>query len=368
MNEKAKYCLKNPFVGTIKKVLPLNKEGSTKSNFHVEISIEGSNIEYEVGCSFGLYPFNPSHEVDTLLNLLKVDKECIIKKDKIDHPLSIHSFFLEHVNLLRVTKKIATAFLPYQKDQKLQTLLEGDWKQYSDTHDLVEFLTDFYLPTMPLQELIDLMSPLLPRFYSIASCQKIVGNTIILLVANFSYMKGKKWHKSLTATHVQTQKTISLFHQPNPSFSPPKEDIPIIMIGPGTGIAAFLGFLQERIDLYHCKNNLLFTGDRNEKYDFYYEKELKDYQNQGFLHLFTAFSRDHSKKVYVQDRILEQKELIKDLILNKKGEIFISGDAERMAKDVLASFEKIFSTHSIEEGHTFIRELKKQKRIHLDVY
>ncbi len=368
MNVKAEYSIKKPFTAKIEKVSPLNKEGSTKSNYHVEISIEGSGITYEVGSSFGLLPCNPAGEIEQIIAILGVDKDLLVHPAKMENTLSLYDFFLKHVNISRVTQKIANACLPYQKDKELETLLEVDWKDYCDHHDLEEFLEKFYEKKMPLQELVDVLSPMLARFYSIASSQKTLGNKIFLLVADFRYWKGKKNCRSITAAHLQCHKTIRLFHQANPSFCPPKEDISIIMIGPGTGLAAFLGFLQERILYHKCKNNVLFTGDRNEKYDFYYEDELKAYQRSGHLQLFTAFSRDCSKKVYVQDRIWEQRALLYDLITFQNAHIYISGDADRMAKDVILMLEKILTIHSPEEAHHIVRELKKQKRLHMDVY
>ena len=368
MNVKSEYSIKKPFTAKIENISALNKEGSTKSNYHVELSIEGSGIEYEIGSSFGLLPFNHAHQIDHIISILGVDKHLIVHSTKTENELSIYDFFLKYVNTSRITQKIANACLPYQENKNLETLLSGDWKQYCHDHDLDEFLAEFYYKKMPIQELVDVVSPMLARFYSIASSQKVVGNSLLFLIADFSYKKGKKLCSSITASHLKNHKTIRIFPQPNPSFCPPKEDTPVIMIGPGTGLAAFLGFLQERITHNNCKNNVLFTGDRNEKFDFYYEKELKGYQNLGNLQLFTAFSRDSSKKVYVQDKMWEQRTLLYDLIMFQNAQIFISGDAERMAKDVIFMLEKILTTNSPDEAHHLVRELKKQKRLHMDVY
>ncbi len=368
MNVTPAYSIKNPFTAKIERVASLNKEGSTKTNYHVEISIEGSGIKYEVGSSFGFLPLNLTEEIDHIMTILATDKNFIVHPAKIDAEISIYDFFLKHVNVSRVTQKIALACLPYQENNHLETLMQEDWKGYCDQHDLVEFLAKFYSKQMPIQELVDVLSPMLPRFYSIASSQKVLGNRLLFLVADFSYKKGNKNYTSITASHLLKYKTIRIFPQPNPSFCPPREDVPIIMVGPGTGLAAFLGFLQEQIVHNQRKNNVLFTGDRNEKVDFYYEDELKQYQKSGHLQLFTAFSRDSSRKIYVQDRMWEERALLYDLIIFQKAHIYISGDADRMAKDVILMLEKILTTHSSEEAHLAVRELKKQKRLHMDVY
>ncbi|MCH9621214.1 MAG: Sulfite reductase [NADPH] flavoprotein alpha-component [Chlamydiia bacterium] len=369
MNE-IKYSIKNPFTADILSLKQLNKKGSTKSNHFAEFSLEGSNIKYEVGCSFGLLPDNDDKDVAQILSILDISGDHRISPKKIGSEITLSEYLFQHVNLTRVTKKIAAALIPHQKDDRLEKLLEDDWKGYTEKHDLVEFLEEFYSKELDVQELVDLLSPMLARFYSVASSQSVMNDTLGLFIADFSYKRGVKSHRSLTSMHLLNKKTIRLFHQPNPSFKPPEDDTPIIMIGPGTGIAAFLGFIQERVHRKHC-HNLLFTGDRNKEYDFYFEEELKKHEQHGNLKLFTAFSRDSSHKVYVQDRLWDQKEFLFDLIENKHAHIFVSGDAQRMAKDVTLTIERIFADQkklSPQDAHLAVKALKKEKRFHLDVY
>ena len=371
MKSSSKYSLKNPFHARVTKVYRLNKEGSSKCNHHVELSLEDSDIDYEVGCSFGLLPHNCTEEVERILALMPADRNTLVTPKKLGYDISLEAFFLEQVNVHRVTKKMVNALLPFQTDDHLEELLEGEWKEYTEKHDLVEFLEKFYKKELSVHTLVDLMSPMLPRFYSVASSQNVVGKNVHLLVADFCYTKGIKKHQSITTKHLLDHKTIRLFHQPNPSFSPPTEDTPVIMIGPGTGLAAFRGFLQERILHHGCKNNLFFTGDRNKAFDFYYEEELTGYAREGKLELFTAFSRDGKKKEYVQHKIFAERAKIFDLLQNKEGQVFISGDAHKMAKDVVATFEKIFKEFlqiSHEEAHAHVKGLIKNGRFHLDVY
>ena len=370
MNE-TKTSIKNPFKAKILKVSKLNKEGSSKCNHFAEFSLEGSNIKYDVGCSFGLLPDNNEEDVLKILSILNASKDTKITPKKVGHEITLYEFLSHRANLSRVTKKIANALIPHQKDTKLADLLEGEWKEYTENHDLTEFLVEFYQEKLSVNELVDLISPMLARFYSVASSQNVMGDTLQLFIADFCYNKGNKKCRSLTSSHITSKKTIRLFHQQNPSFTPQKDDSPVIMIGPGTGIAAFLGFIQERILHRKCKNNILFTGDRNKATDFYFEETLTQYEKDGNLKLFTAFSRDSDQKVYVQDRIWEQRALLFDLIEKQNAQIFVSGDAHYMAKDVVATFEKIFEeakgiTH--EEAHHLVNQLKKEKRFHLDVY
>jgi len=368
MNPLVSYSVKHPFMAAITKVIPVNKEGSSKSNHHVELSIKGSGIHYQIGSSFGLLPYNNEKEVQSILHSLEVAFDTMVFAKKRGEWLTVYDFFLQYVNVTRVTKKIAEALIPFQKDSILKNLLEGNWHEYTETHTLTDFLRSFYNKEFPVSELVDLVSPMLPRFYSVASSQKVHGDTIHLLVADFITEKGVR---SLTTSHLLNKKNIPLFCQPNASFYPPEDDTPIIMIGPGTGLAAFLGFLQERIIFRKCKNNILFTGDRQKAYDFIYEDELTAYKESGYLQLFTAFSRDSIHKTYVQDKMWEQKELLGDLILTQGAHIFISGDATRMAKDVTLTLERIIASKksiSPEEAHLAVKELKKQKRLHLDVY
>ena len=371
MNQKAKHNIKHPFDAQITHIHQLNKDGSSKSNHHIEISIEGSEINYDVGSSFGLLPSNDKKQVQEILEILGVEKNITVHPKKLDFSTSIYNFFLDHVNILRVTKKLAQALIPYQETQNLQNLLDANWKEYTESHNIIDFFKTFYLNTVPLDDLVNSCPPLLARFYSVASSQNVVGNNIHLLIADFSYKKGTATHRSITTAHLLTHSTIRLFHQPNPSFCPPKEDTPIIMIGPGTGLAAFRGFIQERILFNKCRNNILFTGDRNKEYDFYYQEELSSFVSEGFLQLFSAFSRDGKQKVYVQDKMWQEKAMLYRLITKNSAQIYISGDAEKMAKDVCAMIEKIISSEgnkTEDEAHLEVKSLKKNKQLHLDVY
>ena len=145
MNQKAKHNIKHPFDAQITHIHQLNKDGSSKSNHHIEISIEGSEINYDVGSSFGLLPSNDKKQVQEILEILGVEKNITVHPKKLDFSTSIYNFFLDHVNILRVTKKLAQALIPYQETQNLQNLLDANWKEYTESHNIIDFFKPFIL-------------------------------------------------------------------------------------------------------------------------------------------------------------------------------------------------------------------------------
>lgn len=196
-----------------------------------------------------------------------------------------------------------------------------------------------------------------------------------LLVAAFEYEVGGRIKKGVgssflcdLATVLETP--IKLYHQPNPNFSLPDADVDIIMIGPGTGVAPYRAFLQERVLKNTEGKNWLFFGERNQSYDFYFEDFFNSLVDQGLLKLSTAFSRDQQKKHYVQHEILKHSHEIYSWI--KRGaHIYICGDAKHMAKDVTEALVTILSVEgntSEKEALTSLREMRKSKQLMQDVY
>lgn len=365
------FSLKRPFDAKIERYYQLNKEGSTKCNHHVYLCIEGSDITYDVGSSFGLLPDNPACQVESITKALNADKDLLLTLPKFEKEISLEEFLTQHVNIFRTTKKLAKYLLPFQGCSQLSSLLEGNWKEYVENETLARFLHRFYNKEADLIEICTLLSPMLPRFYSVASSQKVIGNKIELLVANFSYNVGDESFQSITTNHLLTKNSIRLFLQKNHSFTLPEVDTPVIMIGPGTGIAAFKGFIQERIDHHKTSENVLFTGDRHSKFDYYYEDEFSVHENNGHLKVFPAFSRDNDQKVYVQHKMYEQKDLLYDLLFQKNAKLYVSGDAKFMAKDVMKMLEVIIAEKqqtTPEVANQVLRALKKKKHILLDVY
>jgi len=376
---KVTHDRKNPYPATLLECRYLNKTGSSKENLHVVVDLKDSNITYKVGSSFGIYPENHPQYVQEILELLNYDQEQKIYDKRSQTELSINDFFTKKINLSQLTSSLFRFFFKHTQNQPLLNLIENkeETKTYISQNDLISFLNEFWRPGIPLQEFCDLLSPLLPRYYSIASAMSKVGSKAHFMVASFKYNHAGKVKQSVTSdffkTHCTPMKSkVSLFLQENLNFTLPEDpSTPIIMIGPGTGLAVFRGFLQERIETNAPGKNWLFTGDRERKYDFHYEEELSFFEKKGLLKLSTAFSRDGPEKVYVQDEMLKHSEELWDWLNNKNASIYICGDAKKMAKDVqstLITIAEIRGNLSKENAKSFIKQLRKDKRLLLDVY
>ena len=376
---KEPYSRKRPFAGKLLEIRTLNKPQSTKENLHVVLDIEGSDIDYKVGSSFGIYPENCLSEVNELLLFLGVSGNHIVYDKRGQCTLTFEAFLRKKANLQGVTSSQLRLFAEHNPNDKLTEILSNkeNLLNYTKNCDLLILVKDFWKSGMDVQLLCDVCCPLLPRYYSIASSQRVVGNKIELMVASFKYEKAGKPRKSITASYIQerckvNETKISLFLMENKKFCMPEDrNTPVIMIGPGTGFAALRGFLQER----HAQNptlgnNWLFTGDRNRDTDFHYEKELLDYEESSFLKLNTAFSRDHKEKWYVQDEMKLHAKLLWQWIQNG-AHIYICGDAKHMAKDVTQTLHNIAVSEGLfseDDAKTFFRSLKKENRFCQDIY
>ncbi|GAB5411360.1 MAG: hypothetical protein ChlgKO_04740 [Chlamydiales bacterium] len=314
---------KQEFTATIKERYLLNRSDSSKRTYHLVLSIP--EIPFSVGDAIAIYPENPKEEVDALVQLL-------------GDP-SLREQLTKEVNLNRIPRELAKAH-PETKAPNLLAFLQKHPSK----------VTKF--------------SPLLPRFYSIASSPKIYPNEIHLTVVTFSYKIGDREIPGLGSDFLCHRATVTTklrcYIQPNTKFSLPEDpNTPIIMIGPGTGIAPYRGFMQERSQT--PSKNWLFFGEREEKKDFYYKKEWEHYHTTGHLKITTAFSRDQEEKIYVQHRMKEEAQELRKWI-EEGAVIYVCGDAKHMAKEVTATLADILG------GKEQIKALRHSNRFILDVY
>ena len=372
--------VKKCFSARVKKVLSLNKPGSSKNNLHVILDLTDSNIKYQVGSCIGIYPDNHQEDVKEILEHLRIAPAHEIYDKRAEEIIDANTFFLKRINLTKITKAKASFIHSHTKNSTLEALLNDNdrWKTYTESNDIPSFLRSFLDTTIPVQEFCDLLLPLMPRFYSIASSQKMHADEVHLMVASFYNERGTKRRHSLTATHIleckeEVKDNLTIFLQENSHFTLPQDhDTPVIMIGPGTGMAAFRGFIQDRIADKIKGKMWLFTGDQKKAFDFHYQEELETAVEKGFLRLDTAFSRDNPhNKIYVQHKMLDSAKDLWDLIKNKNANIFVSGDAKSMAKDVTEALIQIASTQgglSDQEAKAYYKSLRKDHRFVLDVY
>ena len=315
---------KQLFSASIKERYRLNP-GSEKETYHLVIDLAGSGIQYSVGDCLGIYPENHPDSIQQVIKQWNATGEEIIE-DREGKSHTLHAFLKQHANLARIP----------------------------DSQDMFS--------------LCKKVPPLLPRFYSIASSMRVVGQEAHLTVGLIEGICSDfLCHRApLGKPHV------SIFHHPARNFSLPEESCnkPIIMIGPGTGIAPFRGFLQERINANASPKNWLFFGERHSLTDYYYQNDLEDLSKQGQLILDCAFSRDQAEKIYVQHKMLAKAQQFWEW-LEEGAYLFVCGNASHMAKDVektLQSIIEIQGGHTPESAKTYIKDLKKSNRYQRDVY
>ncbi|MGR3973755.1 MAG: sulfite reductase [Candidatus Rhabdochlamydia sp.] len=365
----------HPFHSSILNRSKLTQKGSSKDVFHVVIDLEGSHLSYRAGDSLGIYPVNDTFLVDRILQALPFDPLTPVIHPRTLQPLTLQQFFLEHANLSRVTTSLLKQFITHTNIEALMQDPEAT-KQFLLKTDVIDLISTYGHVTQHLDQLIAAISPLLPRLYSIASSPSICPNKVHLLIALTSFYHGQELRYGV-ASHFLSERAeinvtpIRCFIQATPHFLLPSDlSTPIIMVGPGTGVAPFLAFVQERMFHEAPGGNWLFFGERNKKTDFLYEEYLSSLAEQNRLLIDLAFSRDQEEKIYVQHRLLEKGEEVWQW-LEQGAYFYICGSGNPMAKDVEAAMLEIFTTHgrlSSEEAKTYLKHLRHTKRYLLDVY
>lgn len=377
------YSIKNPFYSSIKYRRVLNKKASKKKTYHVELSIEGSDFSYEEGDSIGVLAHNPPNLVAKILNRLDLKGHENFHSEKKKEFVSSLSHIMRS-NVQKLNRKIIEFFNDFcplaQEKYQLNLLLapenKAELKTFTENYHLVDLLLKKTVIKDHWAELFNLLPPLLPRFYSIASSPSCYPNEIHLTIAKLEYEINESKRYGVCSHYLCSlaslnDNTVPIYLLPAPHFKLPKDpQTPIIMVGPGTGIAPFRAFMQRR-HAQHAKDNWLFFGEWNRDLDFYYEKDWEFYQKEGVLRLDCAFSRDQENKVYVQDKINENGKEIIDWIDKKEACFYICGDAHNMAKAVEQALINLLVRYkSIEEpeARDYLKTLRKSGRLQKDVY
>lgn len=379
--EKIGYTHTHPFVSKIKDRKVLNHPSSSKKTFHVVLDMRGSGITYKEGDAVGILPTNKACLVKRVLQTLDCNSDTLVTYERTSTECSIEQCLSELVNLSKVTPKLLSyLFEKLPNNVELQSLTKKENKEsrkaFIEAHDVVTCLSYFKATELDPQLFCNTLPPQLPRFYSVASSQKMHPDELHLLVATFSYKIQDESREGIGSDFLCYQSKlmetpIPLYVQKNEGFSLPSDpNIPIIMVGPGTGLAAFRAFIQERVSLKTKTNNWLFFGERNEDFDYYYKQELEQYSEKGLLRIDTAFSRDQKDKVYVQHKmLLHSKEIAK--WIEEGAYFYVCGDAKKMSKDVHSTLVKIFEKElglSTCEAKEKLQQLRREKRCQADVY
>jgi sulfite reductase (NADPH) flavoprotein alpha-component len=356
----------------------LSRPGSEKETRHIALDLAGTGLAYEVGDVLGVQPQNSPEDVSAIVALLGARPG-----DDIDGPdgarRSLAAALLEACDITRVSDEAVEVLASRARDldesQRLQALAEGYPGAGPEGADLLELLQSFPSARPPVQELVSALAPLQPRLYSIASSPKQAGAAVHLTVATVRYeMRGRRRSgvaSGYLADRVPRGGAVPVFVRKALDFRlPADDDAPLIMIGPGTGIAPFRAFLQERQARGARGRNWLFFGEQRRACDFLYEEELAAFRRSGILaEIETAFSRDQAERVYVQQRMRERaRELW--AWLEDGAYLFVCGSAA-MARDVDAALAAIIARQgamSLAAAKAHLAGLARDKRYLRDVY
>jgi sulfite reductase (NADPH) flavoprotein alpha-component len=380
------YSKDRPFQAQLSESRLLNKPGSAKETRHFVVDLRGSGLRYKAGDSLGVFPSNPKADVDAILARLGAtgDEPVSPAMLKLPAPISLREALTDRLALAKPTRKIVETLAAKTTDAgekaKLDGLLAPESKDlltaWLEEREFADLLAEFPSALLTAQELVDHLRKLMPRLYSIASSGKVYPNDVHLTVAVVRYTTNGRERGGVCSTFLADRVQVGATPVPvfvsDSHFGPPEDGAKdCIMVGPGTGIAPFRAFVQDRVASGATGRNWLFFGDQKRGTDFLYEEEWADYLAKGQLaRLDTAFSRDQLLKVYVQDRMRENaKELW--AWLQGGAHFYVCGDAKRMAKDVDVALHHIVAEQGCltpEQAADYVKQLKKDRRYQRDVY
>ncbi len=373
--------LKQTFIGRHTVNRRLTGPGSEKDTRHHEISLEGAPVVYLPGDALGVHAQNARALVDAIVRAVGASG---------DEPVPVGAATLPFAQALQEVYDVSTPtrrlleFFASRGADDFQPLLDRTHaeplKQYvsgwNEAHDVLDVLESHPSIRLGPAELVGVLRKIIPRLYSIASSQKAHPNQADLLVVSVRYTIRDRVRQGICSTWLADRwplgATAEVYAQNQQKHfaMPSSGDVPMIMIGPGTGLAPFRAFLEERRVLGARGRNWLFFGEQRRASDFFYEDQFAQYVNDGFLRLATAFSRDQPQKLYVQHRMCEHARDLWDW-LEEGAEFFVCGDKERMAADVDATLHEIVQRQggrTADQAREYVERLRKTRRYKRDVY
>ena len=374
--DEPEYNKKNPFQAKLLKTENLNGAASSKVTHHIELSLAGSGIEYEVGDALGVLPENNARVVDEIITAAGFTPDELAP---VPHGPDVQLFdalrYSYDVSVLTESFLLACARLTSNAQLRSIVADDAQRKAYLLGRGLVDPIVEFDVKFPTTEYLVAPLKQLNARLYSISSSPKAHPGEVHLTVGKVTYDAHGRQRLGVCSSYLSDHKLdrpVKVYLHSNKAFRlAQNNEAPAIMIGPGTGIAPFRAFLQERAARAATGKNWLFFGDQHADCDFLYQQEINDWQDSGLLtKLDTAFSRDQSEKIYVQDRIIEQATDFYNW-LEQGGYIYICGDASRMAKDVDRAIHQVVQVAGDKtkaEAEAYVDALKKDKRYLRDVY
>ncbi|GGA61350.1 sulfite reductase subunit alpha [Edaphobacter acidisoli] len=369
----------NPFRAPLVEKKMLTKDVSSKLTLHMALSIADSKVHYEAGDACGVIPQNDPGLVAQILDGLKFSGDEQVEVAKVG-AISLYNALIDSLQVTRLSRKLVQAYAAMGNCQHLLDLLVPEQQAHFDKYiydrGVIDLLTEYPGVITDPSDLVAMLPRLTPRLYSISSSPLAHAGEVHTTVAVVRYRSHNMERGGVCSTMFADRTSIGdalpIYIQPNKKFRLPQDtDTPIIMIGPGTGIAPFRAFLHERRALGSKGRNWLFFGERSAKTDFLYKSEIEEMLAGKHLTLLdTAFSRDQEHKIYVQDRMLEQASAFWHW-LQDGASIYVCGDASRMAKDVDAALHTIAERQGHldhEAARDYVLRLKEENRYHRDVY
>jgi sulfite reductase (NADPH) flavoprotein alpha-component len=375
----AGFGKKSPFPAELLETVLLNGRGSIKETLHYAFSLAGSGLDYEPGDALAVVPHNAPDVVQAVLHAAKLTgDEEIITKSSAHRRLA--DALREDLDITALSRTVLTKLADAGDSKELRSMLAEDakdrLKMFLQGREIVDAIEEFAPGGLPADALVGIFRKLPPRLYSIASSLLAHPDEVHLTVASVRYQTHGRQRKGVCSTYladlVKPGDKVPVYVQPNKHFRLPADgSAPVIMVGPGTGIAPFRAFVEHRAVLGAPGKNWLFMGDQHYLYDFLYQLEWQDHLKSGALtRIDVAFSRDQPEKIYVQDRLREHG---RDLYawLEEGAHFYVCGDATRMAHDVheaLVSIVQNEGSKSREDAEAYVEDLKKSKRYQRDVY
>ena len=380
------YSKDHPFPARVTESRLLNKPGSAKETRHFAVGLAGSGLHYKAGDSLGVFAENRPSDVAEILTLLGAtgDEPVSPAMLRLPAPLPLREVLASRVALAGPTRKLietlAGKATNADEQARLAGLLLPESKEvltaYLDDREYVDLLAEFPSAKLTPQELTDHMRKLMPRLYSIASSPKVYPNEIHLTVAVVRYETNHRERVGVCTTFLADRVQVGTTPVPvfvsHSHFGLPEDGTKdVIMVGPGTGIAPFRAFVQDRVASGATGRNWVFFGDQHRATDFLYEEDWNHWLAQGQVaRLDTAFSRDQTMKVYVQDKMRENAAELWSWIQGG-AYFYVCGDAKRMAKDVDTALLDIIAQQGVlaaPAAADYVKQLKKDKRYQRDVY
>lgn len=380
------FSKENPFHAKLTENRLLNKPGSAKETRHFIVSLEGSDLTYKAGDSLGVFPTNRPGDVAEIIERLGASGDELVSPAmlKLAAPITLREALSQRLALSGPTAKLVNSLLAKTTDAaeqaRLSELVKPEAKEaltgFLDEREYADLLAEFPHAKLTPQELVDHQRKLMPRLYSIASSAKLHPREIHLTVAVVRYTTNHRERHGVCSTFLAERMLLGETSAPvfvsNSHFGPPEDTTKdAIMVGPGTGIAPFRAFVQDRVATGATGRNWVFFGEQKSKTDYLYQEEWENYLAKGQVsRLDLAWSRDQGEKVYVQDKMRASAAELWTWIKNG-GYFFVCGDAKRMAKDVDQALHEIIAEQGampIEQAQDYVKQMKKDKRYQRDVY